>query len=235
MVINQIHSIGDILFIEPICRHFWNLNGKKPILPVRDHLMWLSEYIQSAELVPLSTSGMDEDCMDVKEDYLPLRFANQIVRGLQPYDHHDFENMMLDKYELSNVNKHLWRYIYLKFNLTKGSDLMKHINLKHNDKFILINNKSQAGTIDIRPSNPNNYRIVYMEEIPGYTVIDWYLVMYYAQENHHVSTCTFFIMQAIGRYFGEFNSKVFIYPRPNEDGLRGISQLQPSFELTRCE
>lgn len=229
MVINQFHSIGDILFIEPICRHFWINNGTKPILPVRDHLLWLSNYIESASFVPMSKFTLDYDSLIMTNpDYLPLRFANQILNGLSMDDHSDFENCMPDKYKLAGLPPDNWQSINLKFNICKGLTLFKKLGLTPKE-YILINENSQPGRVKI--SVKTSKKVVYMEETPGFTVLDWFYVMIHAAENHHVSTSTFYIMQAITNQF-QFDSKIFIYPRPNNDGIRGISQLKHSF---KCE
>ena len=234
MVINQFHSIGDILFIEPICRRFWIKNNEKPILPVRDHLMWLSDYIESAQFVPMSKFELDYESIETNNpDYLPLRFANQIVRGLDKNDHSDYSNTMPDKYILSGMQEKEWMSIDIKFNPEKAKALFLRLGLKFNEEYILVNKNSQAGKINIVPDTDLR-TIVYMSEIPGYSLIDWYMVILNAKENHHISTSTFFLMQAIANKF-DFKSKIFIYPRPNEDGLSGISKLNPSFELKRCE
>lgn len=234
MVINQIHSIGDILFLEPMFRYFARERGRKPVVPLRDHLMWLADYIDSARFVPLSTFNFQKEELMVTDNYLPLRWANQIYRGYDPNDHHDFENMMCDKYRLAGLDPEMWREIKLNFKEDKAEQLIKSLQLKKQNgtiiNYILVNENSQAGNIVIKPglSSP----IVRMKPIYGFTVIDWYLVMLFALENHHVSTSTFFILQAIKNRL-HFESKVFIYPRPNEDGLRGIINLNPSFEYTK--
>ena len=111
---------------------------------------------------------------------------------------------------------------------------MTHLGLTQSSEYILVNNHSQAGRINIKPENRKKLPIIEMKEVPGYNVLDWAAVILHAKENHHVSTSTFFIMQAIANKFS-FDSKVFIYPRPNEDGLRGISKLNPTFKLIRCD
>lgn len=235
MVINQIAAIGDILFIEPICRNIWHTTGQKPLLPIRDHLMWLSDYIESAEIIPMSKFSFDIDSDSTDNpNYLPLRFANPIIRKLNKWDYGDYENCMMDKYELAKIDPLSWLGMDLKFNFTKSLKLMTHLGLTQSSEYILINNHSQAGKINIKPENRRKLPIVEMKEVPGYNVLDWAAVILHAKENHHVSTSTFFIMQAIANKFS-FDSKVFIYPRPNEDGLRGISKLNPTFKLIRCE
>lgn len=231
MVINQFHAIGDILFCEPIFRHYWNKNGERPIVPLRDHLLWLGEYIDSANFVPMSHFQLDYDSIDMTNpDYLPLRFANQIVRGLAANDHSDFKNTMPDKYVLCGLNPELWKTLKINFKPEKMYALKKKI-IGNNYGFNLINNHSQAGSINIKIEGPYNYL---MSIEPGFTVLDWGGIMMDAKENHHVSTSTFYILQALYNQY-EFNTDIFLYPRPNADGLQGISKLNPSFKFTKCE
>jgi hypothetical protein len=232
MIINQIHSIGDILFLEPLFRNFIKVEGKSPVVPVRDHLMWLSEYIQSAELRPLSTFHWPYKNETTKHsDYLPLRWANQIYRGYELDDHHDFENMMPDKYLLAGLNPEMWTDINLMFNEKKSDSLMFKLGLVEPSgniiDYVLVNENSQAGNVSINPKT--DLPVIKMRFIEGFTLIDWHFVIMFAQENHHVSTSTFYLMQAIKNQY-HFDSKVYIYPRPNNDGLRGISKLKTTYQ-----
>lgn len=234
MVINQFHSIGDILFIEPICRHFWKKNGEKPILPVRDHLLWMADYIESADFRPMSKFELDYESLETSNpDYLPLRFANQIVRGLDKNDHSDYKNCMPDKYILAGLDLELWKTMRIKLNMRKTAELLTVLGLgeapgRDPQPFVLVNEYSQAGNVTIKPDT--NKRIVKMRTIEGFTVLDWAPLIVMADENHHVSTSTFYIMQAAYNQFNQiWGSKIFLYPRPNEDGLQGISKLNPDF------
>lgn len=237
MVINVLHSIGDILFCEPIYRRVWEHDGKKPTVIIRDHLMWLQEYILSANFLPVSKWRGDIDDILFYDDYWPLRFANQICRRFDKHDHSDLENMMLDKYRILGFNENMWKTMELNFNGDRSAQLFHALGLHPSEDYILINEHSQAGTIVINPENTRKFRVVKMESKPGFNVLDWCHVMALASENHHVSTSTFFVMQAILKLKTPKArlDPVYIYPRPNEDGLRGISQLKPDFNLIRVE
>jgi hypothetical protein len=246
MVINQYHTIGDLIFIEPLCRYFYHRDGRKPILPIHDHLMWIQEYIDTAVFVPKSTFELNYESIEIdNSDYLPLLFANQILRKLDKFDYSDYENVMLDKYRLAlfedaYISKEyrkvldLWKTIDLRFDVEKGHRLYEHLKLEEDEEYILINEHSRAGKIEINLKDKYGIKIIKMEAIEGYTVIDWWKVIVAAKENHHISTSTFFIMQALYNKFGEiFDSEVFLYPRPGEDGLRGIKNLIPSFKCKK--
>lgn len=235
MIINQLHSIGDILFLEPMFRFFMKERHEKPIVPLRDHLMWLQHYIDSATFVRLSDHPeLQTDTMEHSDDFINTRYANQILRGYGQHDHHDFENMMPDKYRLVGLDPDMWQDIKLNFDQRRGMALMGELNDLPKDspisngQYILINEISQAGTISIEPKT--DLKTCRMHTRSMYSVIDWYFMMLEAEENHHISTCTFYIMQAIKNKFPFWNSKVVLYPRPNEDGVRGISQLKTTFK-----
>lgn len=227
VTINQPFAIGDILFIEPICRHIWDKTGELPRLPVQDHLMFLAQHIESANIVPLSKNPFAEDDDITTKEYLPLKYANQIVRGMPRHDHSDPENMMLDKYRLAGLEPSIWKTLNIKFNEYKCNQLLDELMGESWDDYILVNEQSQAGKIDIKVES--DLPIIRMHERPGYSVMDWAFVMLHAKENHHVSTSTFYILQALANNVG-FAGDVFMYPRPNSDGLRGISKLEPTFK-----
>jgi len=95
MVINQIHSIGDILFLEKMYSNFFEKDGVPPVVPVRDHLIWLRDYISSASIVPMSKFKIDyedRNPSNIAGGYLPTRWASQILRGIadDDYSFHEY-------------------------------------------------------------------------------------------------------------------------------------------------
>lgn len=223
MVIDQRHSIGDLLFLEPMYRHFFKMNGEKPIVPVKPHLTWLQRYIDTAWFID------ERDYKDTARS-LDTMHANQILRGLDFNDYSDFENCMPDKYTLAGLDPSMWTDLKINFDEKKGMDLFRMVC--PNTEFVLVNNHSQAGSIDIQIGG---LPVVYMESIPGYTVLDWFFVITKAIQFHTVSTSTFYIMQAIlNRDYKLPEGGIFIHARPNEDGLRGISKLHPDFQYKPC-
>lgn len=230
MIIDQPASIGDILFIEPIVKSMVAI-WQHPVLPVRDHLYFLGSYLD-IPIDKLSKYSPDFLHEQPNNCILNLRHANQIMRNHPLHYHDDYENCMPDKYTMAGLPLHIWTSLNINFNYKKGIQLYKELGLKEGEKYILINNHSQAGTLNIKVQT--KYKVVKMEFISDYNVLDWWYVMLKAQENHHVSTCTFFIFQAIANQY-ILDSKIFIYPRPGPDGLRGISKLNPTFKFIKCE
>lgn len=230
MIIEQIHSIGDLIFLEPMYRHFLNRDKEKPIVPVRNHLLWLSEYIDSASFIPESVypNYKSRNLHPV----LNTMYANQIYRKHPMHYHDDFENCMLDKYLLAGLPPETWLGINLNFVEWKAERLMTDILGYYDGDYILTNTHSQAGTIRI-DLKQDELPVYPMRQHAGFTVIDWYMAILYAKEFHTVSTSTFYLLQAMKNKFPGMQTKIFIYPRPNADGLRGIRKLNPSFEYTK--
>lgn len=228
IIINSIGGHGDQLFSEPIYRHYWNKDGIKPTVIIHDHQMFFKDYIDSANFVPASHYPQLRDDAVMREGYLPLRWANQIYRGYGLYDHHDCENVMLDKYRLLSLSEDLWKTLNVK--LLYYSAIPPLVS----NKYLLLNEHSQAGDIQV-PTTGDVREILHMYNHPAYSLIDWWTHIKDAEENHHVSTSTFYLMQAIKNQYPNWNVPCYIYKRPNEDGLRGISQLNPDFNLIRME
>lgn len=228
--INCISGYGDLMFCEPIFRHFYEQTGEKPIVYIHQHQMWTQQHIESAFFRPANECDFNGEDMLHSETKINLRYANQIFRGYGPHDHHDLENMMLDKYRLLGLPENLWKTLQLTFNPQRAVELtIEAFNGNALvEPYVVVNNNCQIGTIDIKPVT--DHKIVYMNEISGFSLIDWYFVLKFAKEIHTVSTSVFYLLQAM-----QVECPVYIYPRPNEDGLRGISQLKPTYNYTLCQ
>ena len=211
IVINQSSGIGDILFLEPMLRHL----SKNNIVtfPVEDCFMWIKKHIPYINFVAKSRYHIDCTDMVMTEEYLPLRYANQILRGYDRHDHHDQENTMLDKYRLLGLPDDMWLGMDFVRDYKSERELFNKLECRYD--YNLINNQSRAGNTQIQKDG------VLMQPIEGYSLIDWAMVMERARENHHVSTSTFYMMVWLKL------DNCFVYPRPDVYGLEGISQLLP--------
>ncbi len=233
-IINCVGGYGDILFCEPIFKYFLKKDGERPFVIIHPHQMWIQTYIESARFDCHIPEYFQTGSLFHNEEDINLRYANQIFRGLGPDDHHDLENMMLDKYRLLGLPEDLWKSLDIKIYGVgaKYDKLYRQYFPIYWNNYHVLNESSQVGTIKL---NSGHMHTIRMSEQPGYNVIDWWMLIHKAFENHHVSTSTFFLMQAIKNKFPEWNAPCYIYPRPNVDGLRGISQLKPDFNLIKVE
>jgi hypothetical protein len=214
--INQHAGLGDILFLEPILRKLAKNN--EVIMPVVEPWLW-QKHIPYVNFTNF-TFQFDGREQKFTSDYYPFRYANPIYRGYDLNDWHDFENCMLDKYRVLELPLDMWLGLSVVRDYENEARLIKLLNLP--EKFILVNEYSRVGVTHIKLEG--NTPIIYMRPVEGFSVIDWCGVMELAVENHHVSTSTFYLLHMLG-----LDAK--IYPRPDGDGLKGISQLLPMTRL----
>ena len=229
-IFNQYQGLGDILFCEPIARYFYE-EGKNEILwPVNDEFIWLKDYIKYINFVPKSGHNMNYESLhlgllDSNTYFVPLRFANPIVRNLNPHDYSDQYHTMLDKYRMLNLSENLWKTLTWERNYDKENELYNL--LIKNDDYILVNTKWSDGNVPINITTNN--QIVYMDKINGFSMLDWAKIIEKAGEIHTVSTSNLYMIETLKLS----TDKIFIYLRkPRENNFDGISEfVNKNFKL----
>ena len=211
--INQPAGIGDIMFLEPIFRMLSKTHTVT--VPIVDSFKWIEKHISYVNFVPYRCQFDNYD-QEFTDKYLPLRFASPIYRKYDLHDFSDYENCMLDKYRVLDLPEEMWMDMELIRDYSNENKLFEFLGSPKS--FILVNENSRVG--DIRINIESNMRIIYMRPIEGFTLVDWCVMMERANENHHVSTSTFYLLNML-------DVDATIYPRPSEDGLRGVSQMLP--------
>lgn len=220
ILINQFRGLGDILFCEPIARLFKE-QGKTIIWPVVDEYIWLAEYIPYINFVRKSEFAFNYEALtfeDPDTEYLPLRFANPIFRGLHPHDYSDQYHCMLDKYRMLKLDENLWRTLKWNRNEQKEKELFDKV-VGDRKEYTLIN-KTWGGHItnnDIQ----DDLNAVYCNYVDGYSMLDWAMIYENAATIKTVSTSNLYMIEALN-----VKADVFIYPRkPQENNLEGISEF----------
>jgi hypothetical protein len=220
ILINQFQGLGDILFCEPIARTFKE-QGKTIIWPVIDQYIWIAEYIPYINFVSKSQFAFNYEALSFEDsdiEYLPLRFANPIYRGLHPHDYSDQYHCMLDKYRMLNLDENLWRTLKWNRNPQKEKELFDRV--VGNKKNYTLINKTWGGHItnnDIQDET----EAVYCSYVDGYSMLDWAMVYENASTIKTVSTSNLYMIEALN-----VNADVFIYPRkPHENNLDGIKEF----------
>lgn len=229
-IFNQYQGLGDILFCEPIAQHFYE-DGKNEIFwPINDELMWLTDYIKYIKFVPKSSHNMNYESlhlgpMNSDEYFVPLRFANPIVRKLSPHDYSDQYHTMLDKYRMLNLPEDMWKTFKWERNLDKENELYNL--LVKDDNYILVNSKWSDGDVNIETDF--KFQRIDMKILDGYTLFDWSKIIENASEIHTVSTSNLFLIESLKLS----SNKTYIYPRkPRENNLDGISEfVNKNFKL----
>jgi len=230
-LINQPRGLGDILFCEPLARHLIEKDNSEVIWVIHDEFYWIQEYIPYIQFKKTSQYPIDFEKDSFGEydgmQFLPLRFANPIVRNLSSkYDCSDQLHTMLDKYRLLNLSTDLWKTLKWNRNFQKENLLYNLLNLQ--EPYILINEYFSGGKIDINLENDFANK-VYMTNIPGYTLLDWSKIIENAEEIHTVSTSNLFMIETLPIKA----TKIHIYNRtPIDTNLDGIREfVNPKFIL----
>jgi hypothetical protein len=230
-VLNQYQGLGDILFCEPIANHFYNNGQNEIIWPVNPEFLWIRDYIKYVNFVDKTTFNINyEDFeihhLDDETMYIPLRFANPIYRGLSPHDYSDQFHTMLDKYRFLNLSTNLWKTTKWERNFIKEDELFNKV-VKDNN-YILVNSNWSNGNFDFSFLDSNK-KIVHMDKIENFNLLDWGKIIENADEIHTVSTSNLYMIETLNLK----TDKVYIYPRvPLEHNLDGINEfVNKNFKL----
>lgn len=229
-IFNQYQGLGDIIFCEPIARHFYQ-NGENEIFwPINDEFMWIKDYINYINFVPKSSTRMNYESLhlgliDSDTYHVPLRFANPIFRKLSPHDYSDQLHTMLDKYRFLNLPEDMWKSLKWERNHGKEKELFDL--LTNDEEYILVNTKWSDGNVEI--ITDSKLKRVEMSIINGYSLFDWALIIENASEIHTVSTSNLYLIETLKLKA----NKVNIYPRkPRENNFDGILEfVNKNFKL----
>lgn len=229
-IFNQYQGLGDILFCEPIARHFYEENKNEILWPINDEFMWLKDYIKYINFVPKSGHNMNYESLhlgllDSNTYFVPLRFANPIVRNLNPHDYSDQYHTMLDKYRMLNLPEDMWKTFKWSRNLDKENAL--YTLLVKDKDYILVNSKWSGGNVPIETDS--TIQRIDMSILGGFTLFDWAKIIENASEIHTVSTSNLLLLETLKLKA----DKVHIYSRkPRENNLDGISEfVNKNFKL----
>ena len=224
-IFNQFQGLGDILFCEPIAKYLYNNGENEIVWPILEEFLWLREYFPYINFVNWQTYSFPYEStffgqVNENEFHLPLRFANPIVRNLHPHDYSDQLHTMLDKYRMLNLPEDMWKTMTWNRNINKEEQLYNL--LVSNSKYILVNNTWSDGVLDIQVNNPENYQIVYMSKIQGYSMLDWAKIIENATQIYTVATSNLFLIETLPIKA----SNICIYPRlPRETNFDGILEF----------
>jgi hypothetical protein len=170
VVINQPAGLGDILFIEPIYRHFKN-EGYDVTAPVNSDLLWIQPYIPYVNFVDRKKYPYNSEVVQQKEDgkmHTPLRFANPLYRGFTDLHYgDDRKNWMRDKYLYLGLDENLWRTMQFERNFEKEADLWNIINPA--EKYNLVNRNFGGSFEKINIKVNNDLPVIEMRKVEGFT------------------------------------------------------------------
>lgn len=207
-IINQFAGIGDILFIEPIMRRYFQM-GYRVILPTIKEYLNIQPYFPYIEMVDMSLFKIDYECKQfVNTDetlIIPFRFSREFIKGS------GFNDTMRNKYLMVNMDYNEWKLLTWLRHRYKEEKLKKLLNISDGDKYNLINQKfSQALHRNIEVNN--GYRNIIMNFIEGYSLLDWSGIIESATTIHSVDTSLMYLLEILELSTND----VHIYSRYNK-------------------
>lgn len=213
----QPFGIGDILFIQKIIRHC-AAQGLRVIVPLRPDLRWLRYHLLPHPDIeyPLlkEVNGRYQGDFEFSETFLELwRMSEHNLedeRFNYPLSNNDFmflglaalwkrlpNNLMPGKYEFAGIDYKDWtKHVFLKRRPHVERELFYDVlGLKDGERFTLVNQYCSGGKLDFNV--PGN--IVNMQEIDGFTPIDWFLTIERAAQIVTIDTSLVLLVEILGR------------------------------------
>ena len=220
LFVKQAFGLGDILFLSPLIQQLEKYGNVEEIYwKIKDEYYWVIDYLEFYKVT------------FIKESNNNFPFENfQILNFEQSFHIVGGRDCMSSKYNLVKAPLEIWRNISFKRNFEKEAELLQRLNISENEEFIFVNNNFADPNLKYS-TNINvgtNLRIITLEYLEGFTLLDWCGVLEQAKEIHTVSTSLYFVIEGIGRTEG-----LHLYPRKpfDKDFSPIISLLHPKWQL----
>jgi hypothetical protein len=219
VIINQPFGLGDIIFLQGLVEKL--RQDHTIVFPVADEYAWVSYYLKrdNVHFPRRSEVAINYEDTTMREDYLPLRFSTQILRGLSPHDYSHDHTVMEDKYSLMKEHYRIWRDFPINRNLKKEKELVSYLGLDGDD-YVFINETYGSdsvgrGLINIQEVSKKTVRL---SIIDGYTLFDWISVLEKCKQFHTVDTSVVWLID-----FLQLPGKKVVYPRSlNTQSLKSV-------------
>jgi hypothetical protein len=212
--INQPRGLGDIIICEPICRYYKSI-GYEIIYWVPEEYIWIKDYIKYVNFISENNNYNTSSIPIYTEDiiYLPLIFkaVSNEIEWLKT-------GWLYDKYRISHLDPMLWKTFSFERNIEKEKMLYDQLNLEGKD-YILVNEYSSSGKRNLNIES--DLMRIDMQNINGFTMLDWCKVIENSKEFHSVSTSVIF--PAI--YVNHKNTKIYNRSYPNDGTFTALLEV----------
>lgn len=209
-IIKQPAGIGDVFFLQKIAE-VYRQRGCKIIWPLRDDIIWISDYILNVEWCKISDNFVGKNLFNYsgfveEQDFIYIDTStSDITYNTDP------TRIMSSKYEMVGLDHTDWRD-YFKFNrnLEKENTLYYDVlGLKDDSPYVYVNDIVTTDIVKTnRLSNKKyDYPVIHNQIIDGFTLFDWIKVWENAKEIHSIPTALCFIVDVI-----DTDAKIFYYP-----------------------
>lgn len=219
IIINQRFGAGDLIFIMSIIRKFI-AEGHEITIPV------FPQFVSQFQRAYPEVTWVDYNTIPIdynnrsEHDWkgyrvLPIAWANEILGR-------EYKFCMKSKFDLFELDYRTWKdNAFWKRDKEKERELARLI--VHETPFILVNEHFQSdakGRKKIIPNTDKN--VIYMGEIEGYSIFDWFLILQMASEIHTVSTSLLYILELITL---PESVPIHLYARPTDPKFDQVSYL----------
>jgi len=213
IILNQFNGLGDILFTVPLARHFIGQGEVVvyPYDPVYGNIGW---HFPDIGFLPKENLNLD---YEEEAEYMlgschvfPLRFADEELAN-NP-------NTMRAKYDMFGLDYKMWRTLTWKRGEAEKW-LYERLN-PENKEYIIVNKNWHHTNKKLDLKIPSRVKVIEMETIGGYTMLDWGYLFEHAKEIHTVGTSIVYMLEMM-----DIKGDVHLYRRPHEKGFENYDYL----------
>lgn len=192
---NQPRGLGDIIFCQTLAHDFIR-EGYKVVWPVDPVYENIQKHYPEITFINQKLLNID---YNVKNEYevngmkvYPLRYTDSLCGT--PY-----KDCMKTKYWYFNKTWKNWKNKAMWVRDTMAEEkLFIQLGINEKDKYCLVNRHFLTGGVkQINFDLPEDIKVVYLENIPGYTLFDWGKVIENAQSIHTVGTSINYIIEVL--------------------------------------
>lgn len=194
IIINQFFGIGDILFIEPIMRYYFQ-QGHKVTVPILYKYLDIQRNIPYVNFVDKNFYNIDYEEQKIIETdnhiILPMRWSKEFFNS-------PLKETMRNKYRMVGIELEEWRNLTWLRHRWREKLLREILCINNNEKYNLINcNFFSFENKTTKINCENNYRNIEMRFIPGFNLLDWANVIENAENIHSVNTSILFLLESL--------------------------------------
>ena len=194
IIINQFFGIGDILFIEPIMRYYFQ-QGHKVTVPILSKYLDIQRNIPYVNFVDKETFDIDyEEKEFIETDdriIIPMRWSMEYYNSL-------LKNTMLNKYKMVGIDLEEWRKLTWLRHRWRENKLKEVLGIKQGERFNLINcNFYSFENRTINLNINNKLKNIEMKFIPTFNLLDWACIIEEAENIYSVNTSIIFLLEVL--------------------------------------
>lgn len=194
IIINQFFGIGDILFIEPIMRYYFQ-QGNKVTVPILVKYLDIQRNIPYVNFVDKNFYNIDyEEQKLIETDnhiVIPMRWSREFFKS-------HLNDTMKNKYRMVGIDLEEWRKLTWLRHRWRENSLKELLGIKQGERFNLINcNFYSFENRTINLNINNKLKNIEMKFIPTFNLLDWVGIIEEAENIYTVNTSIIFLLEVL--------------------------------------